>query len=35
MKLYLSSRVKALTNGQQTPTITVPASVPDFPVAVP
>jgi WD40 repeat protein len=34
MDLYISERVKALTNGQQTPTTTKPTTVPDFPLAV-
>ncbi len=34
LDLYLSERVKALTRGQQTPTTTKPATVPDFPVVV-
>jgi len=32
--LYVSERVKALTRGQQTPTTTKPATVPDFPIAL-
>ncbi len=34
MDLYLSERVKKLTDGQQTPTTSKPDTVPDFPVAV-
>ena len=32
--LYVSERVKELTEGQQTPTMVKPPNVPDFPVAV-
>ena len=31
--LYLSERVKELTEGQQTPVTAKPGSVPDFPIA--
>ena len=31
---YVANRVKDLTNGQQAPTIIIPNSVPDFPLAV-
>ena len=34
LDLYISKRVKELTDGQQSPTITIPESVPDFPLAV-
>ena len=34
LDLYISERVKALTQGQQTPTTVKPPNVPDFPVAV-
>lgn len=34
MNLYLSERVKELTRGQQTPTTSIPKTVPDFPIAV-
>lgn len=34
LDLYLSERVKELTNGQQTPTTAKPRTVPDFPVAL-
>ena len=34
LDLYLSERVKALTNGQQTPTTTKPHTIQDFPIAV-
>jgi WD40 repeat protein len=34
LDLYLSERVKALTQGRQTPTTTKPPSTPDFPVAL-
>lgn len=34
LDLYVSERVKELTNGRQTPTTTKPRTVPDFPVAV-
>jgi len=34
LDLYVSERVKALTQGQQTPTTVKPPNVPDFPVAV-
>ena len=34
LDLYVSERVKELTQGQQTPTTVKPANVPDFPVAV-
>lgn len=34
LDLYVSERVKALTQGQQTPTTVKPPNIPDFPVAV-
>jgi WD40 repeat protein len=34
LDLYLSERVKKLTNGKQTPTTTKPQTISDFPVAV-
>jgi WD40 repeat protein len=34
LDLYLSERVKALTDGRQTPATTRPQTIPDFPVAV-
>jgi uncharacterized caspase-like protein len=34
LDLYVSERVKALTQGQQTPTTVKPPNVPDYPVAV-
>ncbi|MGA2548254.1 MAG: caspase family protein [Rectinemataceae bacterium] len=34
LDLYLSERVKELTGGKQTPTMTKPPNVPDFPVAM-
>ena len=34
LDLYLSERVKELTDGTQTPTTTKPDTVPDFPIAV-
>jgi hypothetical protein len=34
LDLYLSERVKALTNGQQTPTTTKPQTIQDFPIAI-
>ena len=34
LDLYLSERVKELTQGQQTPTTTKPKTVPDFPIAM-
>jgi uncharacterized caspase-like protein len=34
LDLYISERVKELTQGQQTPTTTKPNTVPDFPIAV-
>lgn len=34
LDLYISERVKQLTNGRQTPTTAKPSTVPDFPVAV-
>jgi WD40 repeat protein len=34
LDLYLSDRVKELTDGKQTPTTTAPPNVPDFPIAV-
>lgn len=35
IEVYVSERVKELTNGSQTPTIAKPASIPDFPLALP
>ncbi|MEN8218168.1 MAG: hypothetical protein ABFS56_17715, partial [Pseudomonadota bacterium] len=34
LDLYLSERVKALTDGSQTPTTTKPETVQDFPIAL-
>jgi uncharacterized caspase-like protein len=34
LDLYLSERVKELTNGQQTPTTTKPQTIQDFPIAI-
>lgn len=34
LDLYVSERVKELTDGRQTPTTAKPASIPDFPLAV-
>ena len=34
LDLYISERVKELTNGKQTPTTTKPSTIPDFPVVV-
>ena len=34
LDLFISERVKELTKGQQTPTMTKPQTVPDFPIAV-
>lgn len=34
LDLYLSERVKELTDGEQTPTTTKPQTVPDFPVSI-
>jgi hypothetical protein len=34
LDLYLSERVKALTNGQQTPTTAKPKTVTDYPIAL-
>jgi hypothetical protein len=34
LDLYISERVKELTDGRQTPTTAKPASIPDFPLAV-
>jgi hypothetical protein len=31
---YISERVKALTQGTQTPTTAKPSTVPDFPLAI-
>jgi uncharacterized caspase-like protein len=33
LDFYISERVKQLTNGRQTPTTAIPATVPDFPIA--
>jgi uncharacterized caspase-like protein len=33
LDLYVSQRVKSITNGVQRPTTIIPESVPDFPVA--
>jgi len=35
LEVYVSERVKQLTAGSQTPTVAKPASVPDFPLALP
>jgi hypothetical protein len=34
LDLYIAERVKELARGQQSPTTTKPATVPDFPIAV-
>jgi uncharacterized caspase-like protein len=34
LDLYISERVKELTDGQQTPTTAKPNTVPDFPIAL-
>jgi uncharacterized caspase-like protein len=34
LDLYISERVKELTNGRQTPVTAKPHTIPDFPVAV-
>ena len=34
LDLYITNRVKELTDGQQAPTTVIPTSVPDFPIAV-
>ena len=34
LDLYVSERVKELTNGEQTPTTVKPPNIPDFPVAL-
>jgi len=34
LDLYISERVKALTNGRQTPTTAKPNTISDFPIAV-
>lgn len=34
LDLYISERVKELTDGQQTPTTSKPDTIPDFPIAV-
>jgi hypothetical protein len=34
LDLYISERVKELTEGQQTPTTAKPSTVPDFPIAI-
>ena len=34
LDLYITNRVKELTNGQQAPTTIIPNSVPDFPIAI-
>jgi len=34
LDVYISERVKELTNGAQTPTTTKPKTVPDFPIAI-
>jgi hypothetical protein len=34
LDLYISTRVKELTHGEQTPTTSKPQTVPDFPVVV-
>mgnify|MGYP004365435877 CR=1 FL=1 len=35
LELYIAERVKALTDGEQTPTMSKPQTIPDFPLAVP
>ena len=35
LDVYISQRVKELTKGQQAPTTIIPASISDFPIAVP
>jgi WD40 repeat protein len=35
LDLYVSDRVKELTDGQQHPTAIIPESIPDFPIAIP
>ena len=32
IRTYIASRVKTLTDGQQTPAVVIPRNVPDFPV---
>jgi hypothetical protein len=34
LDLYISERVKELTNGAQTPSTTKPQTIADFPIAV-
>jgi WD40 repeat protein len=34
LELYISERVKELTKGRQTPTVTKPRTIPDFPIAI-
>jgi WD40 repeat protein len=34
LELYISERVKELTKGRQTPTVTKPKTIPDFPIAI-
>ncbi len=35
LELYIAERVKVLTGGEQTPTMSKPQTIPDFPLAVP
>jgi len=35
LDLYVTTRVKELTNGQQKPTTIIPGSIPDFPLVAP
>lgn len=34
LELFIAERVKALTAGEQTPTMSKPQTIPDFPLAV-
>ena len=34
LELFIAERVKALTEGEQTPTMSKPQTIPDFPLAV-
>ena len=34
LELYIAERVKVLTGGEQTPTMSKPQTIPDFPLAV-
>jgi uncharacterized caspase-like protein len=34
LELYISERVKELTKGRQTPTVTKPKTIPDFPITI-